>query len=141
MALRHGKFELVARRAGSRRRHPPALLLTELHRFVAPGVCPPSHGGGNRDILHQPNPLSDRLRPHLFVGPANLGGPIGCVIEALSFNPYRKRANNLAGANTVKRGPVISLAVHQAGGERITAYKPFGLSLSQVISLEIAAQS
>src|ERR1700726_1255415 len=113
-----------SKRTRSRGCHVTALLFVELDRFVARRIGYSSDNGRHADVLHQPYPLPDWLGPHLFIGPANLVGPVRGVVEAFGFNADRKRANHLARTDAVERRPVVSLAVHHTGGERIAADQP-----------------
>src|SRR5271169_1232123 len=112
-------------------------LFAEHDRFAARRIGLSTHGGRHTDIFHQPYPLPYGLGPHLFIGPANLGGPVWGVVEALGFNSHRKRANHLARTNAVKRRPVVAFAVHDTSGERIAADEPLSLFLGQVFGFEI----
>src|ERR1700680_1508611 len=101
-----------------------AFLFVELDRFVARRIGHSSDDGRHTDVLHQPDPLPDRLGPYLFISPANLGRPVRSVVEAFSFNANRKCADHLPRTDTVQRRPVVSLAVHHAGSERIAGDYP-----------------
>src|ERR1700692_1835631 len=115
-------------------------LFADFHRLVVRGIARPAEGGGDGNVLHQPYPLAYRLGPDLFIGPANLCRPVGSVVEALGFNPNWKRTHHLARAHAVQRSPVITFAVHYAGGKGIASDQPLRLLLSQVFGLKIASQ-
>ena len=132
--------EFAVARTRSRHCQLAALLFSEFNRVVARRIRGSSHGDRHADILHQPDPLPYRLRPHLFVGPANLVGPVGGVVKTFRFNADRKRANHLARTHAVERRPVIALAVHHTGRERIPADEPLSLLLRQVFRFQIASQ-
>src|ERR1700730_13354766 len=114
-------IEFAVTRTRSRGCYLTAVLFAELDRLVARGGGRSTHGGRHADVLHQPYPLPYRLGPHLFIGPANLVGPVRGVGEGFGFNADRKSAHHLARTDAVQRRPVVSLAVHHAGGERIAA--------------------
>src|SRR5215469_4116931 len=90
-------------------------LFTELHRLMVSRVSGPSDTGRQRDILHQPYPLADRLRPDFFIGPTDLCWPIGGVVYVFGFDSDRKRSHHWTGTDAVEGRPIIALAVHQAG--------------------------
>src|SRR6202035_1843346 len=82
-----------------------SLLFTELNRLAARRIGSSAHRGRHADVVHQPYPLANGLRPHFFIGPANLVRPVRDVSEPLGFNADRKRANHLARADAVQRRP------------------------------------
>src|SRR6267378_2449197 len=98
-------IEFPVTRTQSRGGYLTAGLFVELDRLAARRIGRSSHGGRHADILHQPYPLPYRLGPHLFIGPANLGGPVWGVSEAFGFNADRKRADHLARTDAVQRRP------------------------------------
>src|ERR1700680_4127623 len=133
-------IEFAVRRTRSRGGYLTAPLFAELDRLAVRRVGRSSDSGWDTDIFHEPNPLPYRLGPRLFIGPANLGGPVRGVGEAFGFNADRKCAHHLARTDAVQPRPVVSLAVHHAGRARIAADWPLSLFLSQVFAFQIASQ-
>src|SRR5580658_7953893 len=118
----------------------PALLFAEFDRFAVCRIDEASNGGGNADVVHQPDPLSNRSSPDFLISPADLRRPVRSIVIALSLDAYRKRAHHLARANAIKGRPVVALAIHQTRRERIPANKPLRLSLGQVFCVQISTQ-
>src|SRR5579872_1981443 len=98
-----------------------AFLLAKLDWLLSCGISCSANSGRHAEVFHQPDPLSYWLRPYFFIGPANLGRPVRSIRISPGFDADRKRTHHLTGTDTVKRRPVVALAVHHAGGERIAA--------------------
>src|ERR1700722_7751721 len=93
VALRQMDTEFAVDRAHGCGGHLTASLFSELNGLRSRAIDCSSDRGGQRDVLHQPYPLTDRLGPHFFVSPTDLVWPVGLVVKAFCLNPHRKRAN------------------------------------------------
>src|SRR5580658_3771080 len=93
----------------------------ELDRVMIVRIGDSSDGRGNAEVLHQPDPLSNRCGPYFLISPADLCRPIRSIVIALGFNPDGKSADHLTRADTIERRPVVTLAVHQALAKRISS--------------------
>src|ERR1700758_4156391 len=91
----------------------------ELDGVVVSWVRNSSYRCRDADVLHEPYPLTHWRSPYFLISPANLRWPVRSIVVALGFNPHRQSAHHLTRTDAVERCPVITLAVHQTGGERI----------------------
>ena len=116
------------------------LFVQQFDRALASGVDLTVENRRAAQIAHQPDPLARRLSPYLLIGPANLVRPIRNVCVAFCLNAHRNGSRHLARPDAVERRPVIAFAIHDAGGEWISADQPLRLLLCEVFIVDIAAQ-
>ena len=63
---------------------------------VAGGICNAFDNRGAAQVMHEPDPFTDRLGPDLFVGPADLCRPIRRVRVTPGFNAHRNSPDHLS---------------------------------------------
>lgn len=88
----------------------------------------------------QGEPARGRVHPHFLVIVAIGGRPVRGVLVGARLDAHGQRSGEVAGQRGVLRGVIITLAVHGALHERISAYDPLELGLAKIHQTEAAPQ-